>query len=73
MPAIVGFDDAPWAEHINPALTTVRQPMYDIGRTAARLIMDRLSGNGHKAPMKVKLHTRVVVRESCGCFKNRFE
>ncbi|WP_153019683.1 LacI family DNA-binding transcriptional regulator [Kosmotoga arenicorallina] len=73
MPAIVGFDDAPWAEHINPALTTVRQPMYDIGRTAARLIMDRLSDNGHKAPMKVKLHTNVVVRESCGCFKNRFE
>ncbi|HHF08485.1 MAG TPA: LacI family transcriptional regulator [Kosmotoga arenicorallina] len=73
MPAIVGFDDAPWAEHINPALTTVRQPMYDIGRTAAKIIMDRLSGGSHRTPMKVKLHTNVIIRESCGCYKSIFE
>ncbi|WP_053001263.1 LacI family DNA-binding transcriptional regulator [Kosmotoga pacifica] len=73
IPIIVGFDDAPWAEHINPALTTVKQPMYDIGKTAARIMMDRLSGDRSKVPMKVKLHTSIVIRESCGCLKAAFE
>ena len=34
--AITGFDDIPPAEHSHPTLTTVRQPVYNIGRQIAR-------------------------------------
>ena len=40
--AVVGFDDMPWAESLHPPLTTVAQPAYELGATAARLLLERL-------------------------------
>ncbi|MFC2029598.1 LacI family DNA-binding transcriptional regulator [Chloroflexota bacterium] len=63
--AITGFDDIPLAEHSHPPLTTVRQPIYDIGRRICdmliRLIRDEELGNGH-----VLLQPELVIRESSG-------
>ena len=63
--AVVGFDDAPWAEWLHPPLTTVAQPAYELGATAARLLLERL-----REPLRptrsVVLETRLVVRASCG-------
>ena len=42
--AIVGFDDIPVASWITPHLTTVHIPRYEIGRTAATLLLDRIAG-----------------------------
>src|SRR5690606_38032264 len=36
--AITGWDDIPMTRHVSPALTTVRQPMLDLGRRAAALL-----------------------------------
>jgi LacI family transcriptional regulator len=63
--AVVGFDDAPWAAWLAPPLTTVAQPAYDLGRTAARLLLDRLQAPG-AATRQLQLPTRLVVRASCG-------
>lgn len=41
--ALVSFDDPPWARAVSPALTTVRQPTHEIGRTAVALLLRRLS------------------------------
>ena len=42
--SVVGFDDLPIAAWTNPALTTVRQPIVEKGRIAARLLIQRLQG-----------------------------
>lgn len=64
--AVTGFDDIPMARHIRPELTTVRQPIQQIGATAFELLHSML-GNGGPAGRDVVLPTRLIVRESCGC------
>ncbi|MEO6511387.1 MAG: LacI family DNA-binding transcriptional regulator [Nocardioides sp.] len=64
--AITGFDDIASARHVDPTLTTVRQPMRDIGATAVRTLLRRIAEPG--APRHtVMLPTSLVVRASCGC------
>ncbi|MGW7267351.1 LacI family DNA-binding transcriptional regulator [Streptomyces sp. NPDC054842] len=61
--AVIGFDDIPVARHTEPSLTTVRQPMREMGETAAGMLLARLAG--HESPASpVVLPTRVVVRGS---------
>ena len=42
--SIVGFDDVRYAAHTNPPLTTIAQPMQQIGEGAVRLLLDLLNG-----------------------------
>ncbi|HEX7171360.1 MAG TPA: LacI family DNA-binding transcriptional regulator [Candidatus Limnocylindria bacterium] len=64
--AVTGWDDIPSGRHLSPPLTTVRQPMHDIGRRAAALLHERISG-ARTEPRHVVLPTELVVRSSCGC------
>lgn len=63
--AVVGFDDIPAAAHTTPALTTVRQPLYEMGRTAVRAVFAALAGET-LATEPCLLPTSLVVRGSCG-------
>jgi diguanylate cyclase (GGDEF)-like protein len=63
--AVVGFDDVEAAQFCFPPLTTVRQPLYEQGRVATDLLLGELAGR--RAPGRVLLHTKLVVRRSCGC------
>jgi LacI family transcriptional regulator len=63
--ALVSFDDMTWAASLDPPLTAVAQPTYEIGASAAQLLVDRLR-DGEQPPRHVKLSTRLVVRASCG-------
>lgn len=61
--AVVGFDDLPMARHTEPPLTTVRQPMREMGRAAARMLLAGLAG----APIPdepLVLPTELIVRGS---------
>ncbi|WP_402463654.1 LacI family DNA-binding transcriptional regulator [Isoptericola aurantiacus] len=63
--AVVGFDDNALAGLASPMLTTVHQPVFEIGATAARLA---LAPDGPPPrPDSHVLETWTVVRESCGC------
>lgn len=66
--AVVGFDDIPLAQHVEPALTTIHQPIYRMGQRAAELLMARMGADGDEAAAAggQVLRTRLVVRESCG-------
>jgi LacI family transcriptional regulator len=61
--SIVGFDDLEWAQLMTPALTTVRQPLAEMGRLAVSLLMRLLDGQSIEA-LHVELATRFVVRGS---------
>jgi LacI family transcriptional regulator len=59
--AVVGFDDIPWADLVNPPLTTVAQPTYELGRTAGRLLKDRIATPSRPASL-VTLRTELHIR-----------
>jgi len=60
--SVVGFDDLPLAAWTNPPLTTVRQPIVDKGRIAARMLIERMNGRSVDSP--APLQTTLVVRAS---------
>lgn len=62
--AVVGFDDTPIASYVRPSLTTVALPSYEMGASAARLLLKLLSGGATEEI--VWLPTRLVVRQSSG-------
>ena len=62
--SIVGFDDLPQAAYVHPKLTTVRQPLEQMGRTAVRLLMEKLD-HPDRYPKHVTLATELILRESC--------
>jgi LacI family transcriptional regulator len=64
--AVTGWDDIPAARHLSPPLTTVRQPMHELGRRAAALLHERIGGS-RRQPRHDVLPTELVVRASCGC------
>ncbi|MEU6916274.1 LacI family DNA-binding transcriptional regulator [Streptomyces olindensis] len=61
--AVVGFDDFELARHTDPPLTTVRQPLEQIGRTMVRLLLEEMD-QPEVAWRHVILRTQLVVRES---------
>jgi LacI family transcriptional regulator len=63
--AITGFDDIPLAEHSHPSLTTVRQPIYDIGRRICRMLIRLIQGE-KVAERQILLQPELIVRESSG-------
>jgi signal transduction histidine kinase/AraC-like DNA-binding protein len=64
--AVVGFDDRLEASAQEPALTTVYHPTFEMGRRAVDLLLGITDGTGD-ADEIVKIPTRLVVRQSCGC------
>jgi LacI family transcriptional regulator, galactose operon repressor len=61
--SIVGYDDVTVATIVAPALTTVRQPLAEMGRTAVNLLVRLLDGR-HEGTQQIELPTRLVVRQS---------
>jgi LacI family transcriptional regulator len=61
--SVVGFDDLPAARWVSPPLTTVRQPLADMGRVAAGMLGDLIEGIPLHS-QRVELSTELIVRES---------
>ena len=63
--AITGFDNIPLAETSHPPLTTVHQPIYQIGQMVCEMLVGIITG-AHPHPESVLLKPSLIVRESCG-------
>ncbi|HSV85448.1 MAG TPA: LacI family DNA-binding transcriptional regulator, partial [Levilinea sp.] len=61
--SVIGFDDIPQAALVRPALTTVRQPLVQMGRLATQFLIDMLNEPG-KLINRVELPTELIVRAS---------
>lgn len=65
--SVLGFDDIYAAAYHNPALTTVRQPLFEMGRLAAKTLLDRLAkGSDNEAARELTVEPQLVVRSSTG-------
>lgn len=62
--SLVGFDDLALARVVKPRLTIVAQPMGDIAREAARLMLERLEGGARPGVSKVELEPKLIAGES---------
>ena len=64
--AVVGWDDVMTARYVRPGLTTVRQPVRELGALAADRLYDLVNGATPR-PHRQVLPTELVLRTSCGC------
>ena len=62
--SVIGFDDIILAEYFNPRLTTVRQPLHNMGTEAARLLVRRIQTPDQPYPQEVWFEPKLIVRES---------
>ncbi|GIM44832.1 LacI family transcriptional regulator [Collibacillus ludicampi] len=64
--AVIGFDDSPWLQLLEPPLTTVVQQTYDMGVKSAELLLNKIE-NPHSKHCTVHImDCQLIVRESCG-------
>lgn len=61
--SVVGFDDIQNSAYITPSLTTVRQPLQEMGEVAARTLLDRIEGRTKYVP-EIVIEPRFIVRNS---------
>ena len=68
--AIIGYDDMPWALALDPPLTVVRQPGYELGVRATELLLQRIA-RPQRGTAVVMLQPELVIRRSCGAQPQR--
>jgi len=65
--AVIGFDDLHIASLSTPRLTTIRQPLYQLGKAAVGLLVERIKARTDR-PRKIIIEPELVIRESCDPF-----
>ncbi|HEX7729986.1 MAG TPA: LacI family DNA-binding transcriptional regulator [Terracidiphilus sp.] len=61
--SVIGFDDIQGAAFHNPSITTIRQPLTQMGRVAARVLLQRIRGQA-SFPDVLPIHPELIIRES---------
>jgi DNA-binding LacI/PurR family transcriptional regulator len=64
--SVVGFDDILSAAYSTPSLTTVRQPLLEMGKRGAEILLDRIANRENRYPSEIVMAPEFVVRESTG-------
>ncbi len=67
--SIIGFDDIPQASLVYPKLTTVHQPLEQMGKIAVKLLLERIEDRS-LPPQRVVMATQLVIRDSCAPPRN---
>ena len=62
--SIIGFDDIYLSRFLKPPLTVVRQPIYDMGKIAGEILLDRMTNSSDFIPKKVVIEGKLVIRGS---------
>ncbi len=60
--SVIGVDDIAASSLVSPTLTTVRRPLYELGETAAKTLLDMMNGGPGS---KIVLPTALIQRENC--------
>lgn len=62
--SVIGFDDITGATYHQPSLTTVQQPLAEMGRRGAQILLDRIQGASTEYPEEIIMEPKLVIRES---------
>ncbi len=63
--SLVGFDDFPLAPYLDPPLTVMTQPVYEMGRAAARLLVQKIEDETNQVAEPLVLRPELIIRRSC--------
>lgn len=66
--AFASFDETPWTRLVEPTVTVIEQPTYEIGQTATELLLNRIE-DPSRPTREIILKSKLIVRQSCGCHK----
>ena len=69
--SVVGFDDILSAAYATPSLTTVRQPLAEMGRRGAKVLLERIADRKKPFATDIFMESELIVRESTGPVKPR--
>jgi len=64
--SVVGFDDIQSAAYCTPSLTTVRQPLAEMGKRGAQILLERIANSAAEYPSEIVMAPELVIRESTG-------
>jgi DNA-binding LacI/PurR family transcriptional regulator len=64
--SVVGFDDIKEAAFQTPSLTTIRQPLHQMGALAVRTLLQQLGGTNGNGPPQIAVEPELIIRESTG-------
>jgi DNA-binding LacI/PurR family transcriptional regulator len=64
--SVVGFDDIQSAAYSTPSLTTVRQPLFEMGQRGAQILLERIANREAPYPAEIVMEPELVIRESTG-------
>jgi LacI family transcriptional regulator len=62
--SVIGFDDIQLTTIVSPSLTSVRQPLFEMGRVATSMLLRLIAGERLDS-CRVELPTTLITRESC--------
>jgi len=68
--SVVGFDDIQSAAYSTPSLTTVRQPLLEMGKRGAQILLERIANRETGQPSEIVMAPELVIRESTGPAKS---
>jgi DNA-binding LacI/PurR family transcriptional regulator len=68
--SVVGFDDIMSAAYSTPSLTTVRQPLAEMGRRGAKVLLERIGDRMKAFPTDIFMESELIIRESTGPANN---
>jgi LacI family transcriptional regulator len=69
--SVVGFDECDWSEHMQPPLTTIRQPAAEMGATAARVLLARMGDKKNAPPTTTILGFHLLERSSTAVLRTK--
>jgi LacI family transcriptional regulator len=64
--SVVGFDDIQSAAYSTPSLTTVRQPLLEMGKRGAQVLLERIANREKEFPSEIVMAPELIIRESTG-------
>ncbi len=65
--AFLGYDETDWATIVDPPITVIRYPMYEMGESIATMILDRVHDKNPNTIKSLSFEPELVIRQSCGC------
>ena len=69
--ALISFDDFSGAALVTPPVTVVQQPVEELARRAATMLLSRVRDGDDSEVVRLELPTRLILRGSCGCKKSK--
>lgn len=64
--SIISFDGSPVCEYCHPPLSTIEQPVEEMGRTAATMLLEKINGTVAEMPMRLVIPSTLIQRKSIG-------